>query len=70
LRAGVPTRWIIDGDQMSGCLSVIQVPKLKIQRRLVPGQNVVEFTPPTVGDLNFSCGMGMYSGVFHVVEKI
>jgi plastocyanin domain-containing protein len=36
---------------------------------LAPGENIVEFTPQTVGQIKFSCSMGMYTGYFNVVEK-
>ena len=70
LRKGVPTRWIIDGSNARGCISVIQIPKLRLQRRLTSGQNIIEFNPTETGALSFSCGMGMYRGVFNVVDNI
>jgi len=45
------------------------IPSLKIQKQLQPGENIIEFTPQKVGDLPFSCSMGMYTGVFHVVAE-
>jgi plastocyanin domain-containing protein len=68
VKRGVPVKWVIDAQAPYSCASVIGIQKLKIQKFLKPGENVVEFTPTEVGQLKFSCSMGMYTGVFNVVE--
>ncbi len=65
---GVPVQWIVTSIDSNTCASSLVVPDLNIQRQLQPGENVIEFTPTETGDLNFSCSMGMYRGVFHVEE--
>ncbi|MEO5927149.1 MAG: sulfite exporter TauE/SafE family protein [Patescibacteria group bacterium] len=64
IRAGVLTRWKIDGTNASGCASVIQSPSLGIPQKLLSvGENIIEFTAPaTPGTYQFSCSMGMYRG--------
>ena len=69
IRQGVPTRWVINAKSNSGCLSVIQAPKLGIRTLLQPGTNVVEFTPRIAGAIPFSCSMGMFSGEINVVPN-
>lgn len=66
---GVPVKWIIDAQAPYSCASSLIVPKLNIRKNLTKGENVIEFTPTEVGRLPFSCSMGMYTGVFNVVEK-
>jgi len=66
LQAGVPVKWVIDGQQVTGCTSEIIVPSLNIKKRLVKGENVIEFTPEKAGTINFSCSMGMVRGKFIV----
>jgi plastocyanin domain-containing protein len=44
------------------------ISKLNIQKRLKAGENIIEFTPKETGRLVFSCSMGMYTGVFNVVD--
>lgn len=66
LKKDVPVRWLIDGQQISGCTSQIIVPDLKITKDLVAGENIVEFTPTKSGKINFSCWMGMVRGQFIV----
>ncbi len=64
LRKGVPTRWIIDGKRVSGCMDEIIVPDLNIRKKIITGENVVEFTPQIEGIISFSCWMGMVRGKF------
>jgi sulfite exporter TauE/SafE/copper chaperone CopZ len=66
IKAGVPVRWEIEGKQISGCTSQIVIPDLNIKKSLNSGLNVIEFTAPNKGTLNFSCWMGMVRGKFIV----
>ena len=69
LRQGVPTRWIVDAQSSSGCLSVLQAPSLGIRKLLARGDNVIEFTPTQTGTIPFSCSMGMFRGEMNVVPN-
>jgi plastocyanin domain-containing protein len=44
------------------------ISSLGIRKSLQAGENTIEFTPTTAGSLPFSCAMGMYTGVFNVVD--
>jgi sulfite exporter TauE/SafE/copper chaperone CopZ len=66
LRAGVPVRLIIDSQDTYSCASSFVIPELGIERRLKPGENVIEFTPTRAGKIPFSCSMGMYRGTLEV----
>lgn len=66
---GVPVKWVINAKAPYSCASALVLKSLKIRKMLVPGENIVEFTPIDVGRLKFSCSMGMYTGYFNVVEK-
>lgn len=68
VKKGVPVRWEIDGKDVGGCASSIVVPTYGISKGLVPGLNVINFTPKTTGTIPFSCGMGMIRGSFTVTE--
>lgn len=70
VQKGIPVRWIIDGEQLNSCNNAIVVPYLKIQKKLAPGENIVEFTPAASGDISFSCWMGMIRGVIKVVDNL
>jgi len=67
IKKDVPVKWIVKGDQLSGCTNKIIVPSLKISKSLRAGDNIIEFTPTEAGTIPFSCWMGMVKGRF-VVE--
>jgi len=69
IKKGVPVRWVIDAQAPFSCANTIMVPKLNITKRLVKGENIIEFTAKEAGALKFSCSMGMYTGVFNVVDE-
>lgn len=57
---GIPVEWRIDAQEAIGCGRVLIMPKLRLQKLLVPFTvNVITFTPQEAGDLVFNCGMGM-----------
>ncbi len=64
-----PVRWIIQADAPYSCASALVVPSLRIQKQLKAGENIIEFTPTKVGNIPFSCSMGMYVGNFRVVAS-
>ncbi len=68
IKKGVPVRWVIDAQAPNSCASSILVSSLNIRKFLTAGQNVIEFTPTVVGKVPFSCGMGMYTGSFTVMD--
>ncbi len=68
IKKGVPVKWIVDAQAPYSCASVLGIPKLRLQKFLKAGENIIEFTPTEVGALKFSCSMGMYTGIFNVVD--
>ena len=63
-----PVKWIITAEAPYSCASSIILSKYNIRKNLVAGENIIEFTPTEAGKLKFSCSMGMYTGVFNVVD--
>lgn len=68
VKKGIPVKWKIDGVNVFGCQAYLVVPKLGIQKTIVEGEQIVEFTPDETGFINFSCGMGMYRGRIEVTD--
>jgi len=68
LKKGVPVKWVIDGQEITGCNKRIQVPKLNLQFDIKKGPQTIEFTPTEAGTIPWSCWMGMIDGKFIVVE--
>ena len=66
IKKGVPVKWIIDAKAPFSCASTVIIPALNISKDLKAGENIIEFIPEEAGKLNFSCSMGMYTGVFNV----
>lgn len=69
VKKDVPVKWIIDGKQINSCNNAIVVPALNIKKQLDNGENIIEFTPKDKG-INFSCWMGMITGVIRVVDNL
>ena len=69
IRQGIPVRWIIDAQAPYSCAASLSMPKYNIRKYLKQGENIIEFTPKETGRIPFSCSMGMYTGVFNVVDK-
>ncbi len=69
LKQNVPVKWIINARDVYSCASTVIIPKLGVSQTLVKGENIVKFIPTELGDLPFSCSMGMYRGMFHIVPN-
>ncbi|OIN90234.1 hypothetical protein CO019_01475 [Candidatus Berkelbacteria bacterium CG_4_9_14_0_2_um_filter_42_30] len=67
VKKGVPVKWRIYGDDLTGCTNKIIIKSLNVKAELDSGENIVRFTAPEkAGTLNFSCWMGMVRGKFIV----
>ncbi len=66
---GKKVKWIITSTNSFTCASSIIMPKYGIDQSLEKGENIIEFVPTEVGEIPFSCSMGMYRGRFIVVES-
>ncbi|MDR7075079.1 sulfite exporter TauE/SafE/plastocyanin domain-containing protein/copper chaperone CopZ [Neobacillus niacini] len=69
VQKGMPLKWVVEGEEITGCNNTIVVPDMNIQQKLQSGNNLIEFTPGN-DDLNFSCWMGMKRGVIKVVDDL
>ncbi len=69
LKKGVPVKWNVDVNQLTGCNSELVVAEYDIDKKLSSGLNVIEFTPTKTGTITFTCGMGMLHGSFIVTDN-
>ena len=67
IEQGRPVKWIINSTSAFSCASSLVMPKYGISKGLRSGENIIQFTPTEVGEIPFSCSMGMYRGKFIVV---
>ncbi|OQB20321.1 MAG: Copper-exporting P-type ATPase A [Firmicutes bacterium ADurb.Bin182] len=72
VQKGIPVKWTIQADEndINGCNYSIIIPKLNKQIDLVPGDNVIEFTPEENGTIPYSCWMGMIRNKIIVVDDL
>jgi len=72
VQKGIPVKWTIKAEKadLNGCNNPIVIPKYNIQKKLVPGDNIIEFTPEEEGNVTYTCWMGMIKGNIKVVSDI
>lgn len=58
---GIPVKWILTAEakDLNGCNNVLIIPSLNYEKKLQPGDNIIEFTPAESGTIPYSCWMGM-----------
>ncbi|MDP2585554.1 MAG: sulfite exporter TauE/SafE family protein [Candidatus Levybacteria bacterium] len=68
VKKGLPVTITLKSQDAYSCASAFRIPSLGISRNLQPNDTqVVTFTPEQVGQIQFSCSMGMYAGVIEVI---
>ena len=72
VQKGIPVRWVIQAtnSDLNGCNREMIIRKYGITKKLVPGDNVIEFTPDQEGTIPYTCWMGMISSTITVVADI
>ncbi|MDR1271636.1 MAG: sulfite exporter TauE/SafE family protein [Clostridiales Family XIII bacterium] len=68
VKKDVPVKFVLNAPEgsLTGCNSGIIIPSLGVEKRLVQGENVIEFTPRETGTIDYSCWMGMIRSSFTV----
>lgn len=69
IKKGVPVKWVVTSEDAFTCAASIVSSQLGIRKNLQAGENIIEFTPADAGQVRFTCSMGMYSGVFNIVDE-
>jgi sulfite exporter TauE/SafE/copper chaperone CopZ len=72
VQKGIPVKWTIRAEEgdINGCNGTLIIPGMDITRKLVPGDNLIEFTPDEAGTIPYSCWMGMIRSTIKVVEDV
>jgi len=72
VQEGVPVVWTINVEEgdLNGCNNPITIPKYGIEKELVVGENVIQFTPNESDNITYTCWMGMISSNISVVSDI
>ncbi len=69
ITTGIPTKWHIDSRSQYSCAAYVVVPDLGIQLSLNPGDNVIDLPAMKTGVLQYTCGMGMFSGTILIEDS-
>lgn len=72
VQKGIPVKWDITADSgdINGCNGTLVIPEFNIVKQLEPGDNIIEFTPDSEGNITYTCSMGMITSVVKVVSNI
>ncbi|MEW6564443.1 MAG: sulfite exporter TauE/SafE family protein [Spirochaetota bacterium] len=72
VQAGIPLKWTIRvrEEDLNGCNNPVEVPAYRIRKTLIPGDNLIEFTPLKSGVIPYSCWMGMIRSRITVVDDL
>lgn len=72
VQKGIPLQWTIQAsaEDLNGCNNPLTIPSLNRQIQLVPGDNLITFTPEAEGEIVYTCWMGMISSKISVVSDI
>ena len=72
VQKGIPVHFIINAkpSDLNSCNGIIAIPKYDIEKTLQPGENVIEFVPQEIGDIPYSCKMGMIKSKIRVVDDV
>lgn len=69
IKVGVPVKLTVVSKNVQSCARSFAIPSLNVNKLLPSnGKEIIEFTPTKTGLLTFSCGMGMYTGSFDIVN--
>lgn len=68
VKKGSPVTLVLVGKDAYSCASAFRIPSLGISKNLQPNETYqISFTPKEVGEIAFTCSMGMYNGVIEVI---
>jgi plastocyanin domain-containing protein len=69
LKLSVPVRLTLITNGVASCARAFTIPDYNISKVLpTTGTETIEFTPDKLGNLTYTCSMGMYSGSFNVIK--
>lgn len=70
VQRGLKVKLVIDVDKkyLTGCNDTIQINEYNIKKRLIEGENIIEFTPAKVGDYSINCWMNMIKNTIKVID--
>lgn len=68
VKKDMPVRIVMNATRLNGCIDTITIPEYNIAKGLILGENIMEFTPTSAGNLRLTCWMSMVSTSLEVTE--
>ena len=59
----------VDKKYLTGCNNKIKLKEFNIEKELVVGDNIIEFTPTKEGTYNYTCWMNMIKNNITVIDN-
>ena len=71
IQKDIPVKLIIhvDKDKLTGCNNEVYLKKYNIKKKLVAGDNIIEFIPTKVETLTYTCYMNMIKNNIKVIDN-
>lgn len=67
IKAGVPTTLVFRSENARGCVAALVIPDLDVETVLPEnGDITIDLGTPEAGSIDYSCAMGMYSGIITI----
>lgn len=72
IEKNIPVKIIIHADKkyLTGCNNKIIIQDFNVEKNLVAGDNIIEFTPNKTGTFTYTCWMNMIKNNIKIVDKI
>ena len=72
VQKGIPVKWTINvkAENINNCNKSMIIQTYKLQKDFSVGENLVEFTPESEGDIIYTCWMGMIKSKITVVDDL
>jgi sulfite exporter TauE/SafE len=68
LKLGVPVKINLKTNNVTSCARAFTIPDMNYFKVLpATGLETIEFTPTKLGNMTYTCSMGMYSGSFNII---
>lgn len=66
VKKGVPVELTVDLTSVSGCYTAVRIPDFNVSLNATQEDNIIRFTPDSIGRFGFRCVMGMGTGTIIV----
>lgn len=71
VQKGIPVKFIlkVGASELTPCNDTVVIPAYNIKKELKAGENIIEFTPSSIGNISYTCDMGMLKSYIRIVDN-